>query len=98
MFSHKAFEDVQEAVEWYEEQKQGLGIEFTLKLEEAKVLLESNPELYRKVEAEIRKMSLKKFPYALFYEIDEPAREVGIIAVLHHKRGLEAFKKRLKLE
>lgn len=98
IFSSKALQDVEEAASWYEEQKQGLGMEFTLKLEEAVNLLKNNPEVYRRVELEIRKIPLKKFPYAIFYEIEEAAQEVGIIAVIHNKRNPQVLKKRIKLK
>ena len=96
--SVEAHEDFLGAVEWYEGQKQDLGIEFALKFDEALDLLEDNPHLCKLVAAEVRKMSMKKFPYAIYYDIDEELKEVGILAILHHKRGPEILEKRLKIK
>ncbi len=42
LVSPEANMDLIEAIDWYESQKEGLGINFSLKFEEAAYMLESN--------------------------------------------------------
>ena len=91
-----AVTDIQEAVDWYEEQKIGLGLEFIDDFDKIAQVLQENPYLYPKLTDKIRKALMQKFPYATFYESNEEKAEVEILAILHQKRDPELLKKRIK--
>lgn len=93
-----AEQDIDEAIAWYESQKQGLGLRFYMSVREALELLKDNPLLYAKVKEEFRRVLTKGFPYALFYALDEEKRKVEVIAVIHQSRNPEYIEKRLALE
>lgn len=89
--------DVIEAVEWYEGQSQGLGEKFLLAYEEVESWLNRNPYMFAKILFQLRKALLQKFPYAVFYQIDENEKIVRVIAVLHSGRNPEIIDKRISL-
>ncbi|MCP5502203.1 MAG: type II toxin-antitoxin system RelE/ParE family toxin [Leptospiraceae bacterium] len=97
LLSPEAEMDIEEAVEWYENQKETLGLEFAMDFENALKFLYSNPKLYAIIYKEVRNVLLKKFPYAIFYVIKEEKKEVQIFAVVHEKRNPEVWKFRLEL-
>lgn len=43
-----------------------------------------------------RKVLMKKFPYAIYFAINDEAREVVVLTVWHVKRDPEKLKKRLR--
>lgn len=91
------YEDVISAADWYETQRQGYGKVFSLRFQEAIELLQNNPHIYQLVFQHFRKAFIQKFPYAIFYTVDEVEKLVNVIAVIHTKRGDEFIIERLKL-
>ncbi|MDX2181831.1 MAG: type II toxin-antitoxin system RelE/ParE family toxin [Bryobacteraceae bacterium] len=92
-FEREALDDVLGAFEWYEDQSQGLGEKFQRELEEALAFLERSPLALQLVERSIRRYSLRRFPYAVFYAVRDT--EVVIFAVLHHRRHPAVWQTRL---
>lgn len=80
-----ATREIEEAIAWYESQKQGLGNPLMAVLRKAMTLLETNPTIYAKVYQEVRRVLLSKFPYALYYIIDEEAQTVVVFCVFASK-------------
>ncbi len=86
--------DLQEAFQWYEEQKKGLGEYFLDDLENTIALIEKNPFYASLYDNGCRSASLKKFPYSLIYLLDESKAEVYIIVISHQHRKPGWFKDR----
>jgi len=76
---------MQEAFDWYEQQKPGLGELFITELNTYFNKLKSNPGFYGKIYKNFRQVVLKKFPYALVYEIIKT--DVLLFAVFHTSRN-----------
>ncbi len=77
--------EVQAAFDWYEEQSEGLGFEFLRTLDACLSGVTRNPFAYTVVHIpNIRRALVRRFPYALFYLVDEEA--IVIIAVFNVKR------------
>ena len=74
-----------EAYNWYEEQKEGLGEEFLKELDSRYDKLQSHPEYFGKIKNNFRQILLKRFPYAVVFEIMK--NEVVVFAVFHTKRN-----------
>jgi plasmid stabilization system protein ParE len=55
---------------------------FLQELERTEAHLASHPELYQRVEGEIRRAVLRRFPYSLFYVIEIDL--VLVLACMHH--------------
>jgi plasmid stabilization system protein ParE len=85
--------DTKKAYEWYENIREGLGGEFLNELEKLYRQLELNPHVFGNEKNKIRQVVLKRFPYVLFYEIEESSAVV--YGILHKRRHpkLRNFKK-----
>lgn len=94
LISVEAEIDIFEAVDWYEKHRKGLGQEFSMRFEEILYFLETNPKLYPIVYKEVRSVSLKQFPYLIFFTIKESKNEVHIFAVIHTRRNPEYWQLR----
>lgn len=82
---HRAVQrEVEEACDWYDERKAGLGDEFFHELERVVGLIEANPQSFPLAPFGRRKAHLKRFPYAICYRV--LADRVRILAVHHDKR------------
>ncbi len=87
-------QEVIEAVLWYEIQNVGLGDELFMMIDEKINEVITNPLQFEIVFKNVRRAIVKKFPYSLFYIIDE--RKIIIIAIIHQSRNPEIWKKRIK--
>ena len=77
--------EVQQAFDWYEEQSEGLGFEFLRAIEACLSGVTRNPFAYTVVKVpNVRRALVRRFPYALFYLIDDQA--IVVIAVFNVKR------------
>ena len=76
--------EVQEAFDYYEEKTQGLGFEFMRSLDAALQSVKRNPFSYQTIYKESRRILIRKFPYALFYLVEE--KQIIVIACFHQKR------------
>ena len=90
-FTPAAEADVIRAVEWYEGQREGLGLEFFARVDEAVQRVGSNPLAYRKVFGEARRINLRQFPFGLWYKVEQDAI---VIACLHAKRSTALARER----
>lgn len=70
-FRPEARSEIKEARRWYEGQVRGLGRAFLSELEAAIDLLSLFPRMHPTVleDTQVRRVLLRRFPYALVYEI-----------------------------
>ena len=73
-----------EAFDFYESQRPGLGVTFAARVQEVFDLIGANPLSHAAVFADIRKAAVARFPYRVFYRVE--AARVQVIAVLHTAR------------
>jgi len=66
IFRPAAAADVEEAYEWYEHQRVGLGDEFLAAVSTLIQSLETYPEGFPVVYRQTRRANLRRFPYSLF--------------------------------
>lgn len=85
--------DIEEAYVWYEERREGLGVEFLQAVEECLDQIEQRPELYAIAHREARRAQLRRFPYALTY-VAEPNR-IDVVACTHSRRDSWRWQSRL---
>ena len=72
IFSSNAFYDLKEAHSWYDLQQKGLGKKLITDVKNVIASIKSNPYFASVKFANIRTAACKNFPYAIYYEIDEP--------------------------
>jgi plasmid stabilization system protein ParE len=80
---------LQSAFDWYEERRAGLGLEFIKEFRGYYYRLKQTPLRYSIRFADIRRVNLDRFPYAIFY-IAAP-EELRVLAVIHGGRDLQAI-------
>lgn len=93
----EATEEVAEAVNWYESESPGLGLEFFEAVEAAIDLIEADiiplQQLPREAHTkEARRLILKRFPYDVV--VLKRSDEILVIAVAHHSRKPGYWRKR----
>ncbi|MDR3711307.1 MAG: type II toxin-antitoxin system RelE/ParE family toxin [Puia sp.] len=71
--------EIQEAFEWYERRRAGLGFALIEELEEGFERLSKHPQHYTAINQKYRRLRVKRFPYLIVYEIKTDT--VIIIAV-----------------
>lgn len=84
--------DIHDAHLYYESCRQGLGQEFMLSLEAAIASISRNPGQYRTVYKNVRRITLQRFPYSIFF-IDMQS-EVIVLAVMHARRDPARWQRR----
>jgi toxin ParE1/3/4 len=85
--------EIEDAYRWYEEKCNGLGAEFLLCLEEGIERIRNNPEMYPVVYRNIRRLLIYRFPYAIFYNIQQNL--IIVLAVFHGHRDPKEWKSRI---
>lgn len=94
VISIAALEDIEQAIDWYEEQLDGLGNRIKENIYESLSEIESNPHLSSKRYKEIRIRLIKLFPYVVHYSIE--GNMIKVFGVFHIKRNPTNWYDRLK--
>jgi plasmid stabilization system protein ParE len=76
--------EVGDAVQWYEEQADGLSRGFLDELDRVVRLVRVYPRMATEIAPEIRRFLFNRFPYSLVYGIDQET--IVVIAVAHQHR------------
>lgn len=92
--SDEAIADYEAAVAWYEEQKTGLGFDFSVRLAETFEKIEAYPTAQRFLYENRRFAFVKQFPFIVYFVLDEDNLRVVVFAILHEKRDPEIWRTR----
>jgi plasmid stabilization system protein ParE len=84
LFSRLAQQELEDAIDFYEMQLQGLGTRFRAEVKKAALRIKDYPEAWSLEKDGIRKCLLHTFPYKLLYSIEKDY--IFIIAVAHLHR------------
>jgi plasmid stabilization system protein ParE len=87
--------DIEEAALWYEDQRPVLGETFTTELFELIDRIAQSPLQFPVVGLSTRRGLLQRFPYAVFFLLDEGSLVV-VLAVLHQRRNPAIWKRRAR--
>lgn len=91
-----AYKDLQEAKKWYNQQKENLGEEFKKAVIAQIDYIKIYPEHYQRKYKELRQSLVTRFPYAIFYLVEESNKRIIIFGVLHTSRNPEIARNRIK--
>ncbi len=80
-YKRAAAAEVEAAIAWYAQPEINQASAFVRDLERAESHLRIQPALYQRVEGEIRRAVLRRFPYSLFYVIEQ--NYVIMLACMH---------------
>jgi toxin ParE1/3/4 len=84
--------DLLAALDWYEQQRAGLGEEFAKAVDQIFARIEAMPELYGVVRRNVRRRKLRRFPYLLYYRV--LSNRIEVIAILHARRDEGVWQER----
>ena len=90
----EASQDIDEAYGWYECQRAGLGEEFLNCVDACVQAICRMPEMHSKVYEDYRRGLVRRFPYAIFYEVT--GRKVTVYSIFHASRDPKKWRKRLE--
>jgi plasmid stabilization system protein ParE len=85
IFSPEARAEFDEAVEYYDQQRQGLGGELRAEVREFLPRLQRSPLTFPVERGEVRRLILARFPYKLLYSVESD--HVYVIALAHRRRA-----------
>jgi plasmid stabilization system protein ParE len=91
-FSPEADAELTEAREWYSHQRDGLDAEFMDSIDEALVRVVRNPQSFPMVYHNLRRVVVRRFPFAIFYVLR--SEEIHVTAVFHSRRDPELWQSR----
>jgi len=79
-----AEKELNDAVDWYNEQADGLGKEFLDQLDRAIRRAVTYPQSSMEIESGLRRCIIARFPYGLIYGLDKD--KIIVVAVAHSHR------------
>lgn len=87
--------EFEEAVAFYNEQRDGLGSEFTEEVRKAMQRVVLHPQAWARLSRRTRRCRTNRFPYGLIYQVRDDL--ILIVAVAHLSRKPDYWRDRLKL-
>lgn len=81
-YKPEAMSDIQEIINWYDEQKVGLGELFHNTIVNHIDMLKISPHIYNIRYKQIRCALVSKFPYMIHFYINEETQTVEILSVI----------------
>jgi plasmid stabilization system protein ParE len=93
-FLEPAERELEKAAGYYEDQASGLGSDFLDRVAAALADIAQFPQRWPVVRGAMRRRLIRRFPYALLYDVD--GDEVVILAVMHLRRRPEYWSKRVR--
>ncbi len=85
--------DLEQAVNWYNKQRPGLGLEFLERVEEVFDRIREKPEIYSVIRRTARLALVRRFPHVVCYIFD--GNTVSVMAVFHGHRDPNVWQDRL---
>jgi toxin ParE1/3/4 len=92
-FLPEAEQEMLEAARYYESQASGLGVKYLSEIEHAVESIAEFPMTWPKVEGELRRRLVRRFPFGILYRIE--SEEIIIVAVAHLRRKPGYWKGRI---
>lgn len=87
-------DDIMDGYAWYEAKSRGLGEEFLRMFYASAGELSHNPLLYRKVYGEFRRCLLRRFPYAIYFRVENT--QIIVFGLFHCARDAGTIEMKLR--
>jgi len=81
-----------EAHDWYEAKRTGLGEQFSDRVQEALDRIALTPEMHQCIYKDVRRQIVRGFPYSVLYRVKSD--KILVIAVFHAKRDPAIWQRR----
>ena len=95
LIRRQAKTDLRRATRWYEKQLPGLGRESIAEVEAMLNRIVENPLQYQTIYRETRRSQTRRFPYGIFYRIEDA--HIVVFAIVHLHRDDSAWRDRMKV-
>jgi plasmid stabilization system protein ParE len=82
----EASADIREEAEYYEAKQAGLGLAFLQEVDAAMESILATPKAFPLRRKNIRVFILPRFPFSVFYRINDNERYLEVLVVRHHAR------------
>jgi len=92
-FLDAAQSEFDDAIDYYDEQRPGLGSEFAEEVEEALERIKYYPEAWSPLSPRVRRCVINRFPYSVLYEVRSEI--IIIVAIQHHHQEPESWRTRI---
>ena len=93
VYRRDAQAEFDEAYDWYESRRAGLGDRFAENVQHAIDRIGANPQLHGIVHADVRCALVRRFPYGVYYRVE--AKRVVVIAIFHSSRDPRIWQARV---
>lgn len=90
----QALKDAIDTKKWYNKKSEGLGNEFKFEVDKEIEYIRKYPEHYQVIHKDLRQSVLNRFPYLIFYLLEEKNKRIIIMGILHSKRNPKLIHKR----
>lgn len=89
----EALFEFDQAADWYEKKRKGLGITFTRAIDQTICHLQDNPNSYAMVFQDVREALVKGFPYCIYFR--EEMNQILVLSIFHTARDPYGWQKRV---
>jgi hypothetical protein len=89
-----AEKDLQISTDWYNHQKENLGNDFLVEVENSLQKIQTNPLQFPVVKNSIRRAVLKRFPFGIYFFVKKDI--INVFAIFHFSRNPLIWKRRMK--
>lgn len=93
LIRRQAKADLRRAARWYEQQLLGLGREFVAEVDAVLDRVVENPLQYQTIHHDVRRALPRRFPYGVFYRIEQ--NDIVVFAIVHLHRDETSWHDRL---
>ena len=80
-----ADKELAEAIDYYNDQLEGLGVQFYTSFLDTVGYIAQTPDTWRKIGVNTRRVNIKRFPYLILYVRDE--QDILITCIAHQHRN-----------
>lgn len=87
--------DLRKSKKWYQDKNETLALEFKAEIDKEIDYIGEYPEHYQRKYKELRQSLVTRFPYAIFYLVEEEQKRIVVFGVLHTSRNPEIVRKRI---
>jgi len=85
--------ELDEAALWYEQRRVDLGVEFIAEIDDCIARITEHPELAPAIHKDIRRLTVKRFPYSVYYRRE--GDQIVVPAIFHGKRDPAIWQRRV---
>ena len=96
VYNPEFFNDLIQAVDWYNDKQIGLGKRFFDKVRKQTEILSTSPFLFAVKYDDIRCLRIEKFPYTVHYRVNTQTSTVRVEALFHTSRDPKIWDERTK--